>query len=124
MAVFPFSYWTPNNISVTPYQVQHPSGDPSLALRLECGGKTITYSGDTEWTDALVSAARGADLFIAESYYFDKKVRYHMDFQTLAARLGEIQPKRLIVTHMSGEMLARVDALPCEHADDGMVIEL
>lgn len=47
-----------------------------------------------------------------------------MDFQTLAARLGEIQPKRLIVTHMSGDMLARLGSINCEYADDGMVVVL
>ena len=30
---------------VTPYEVQHPSGNPSLAFRIECGGKIIAYSG-------------------------------------------------------------------------------
>src|SRR5258706_2066172 len=29
------------DVIVTAYRVQHPSGDPSLALRIECQGKTI-----------------------------------------------------------------------------------
>ncbi|MFQ5880906.1 MAG: MBL fold metallo-hydrolase [Candidatus Methylomirabilales bacterium] len=111
-------------VTVTPYEVQHPSGDPSLALRIECEGKIITYSGDTEWTDALVPAARDADLFITEAYVFEKKIKYHMDFQTLMARLDDLRPRRLIITHMSQDMLARLDTLPCEYAEDGMVIEL
>src|SRR5581483_6959790 len=59
---------------VTPYQVIHASGAPAFALRVECGGKVIAYSGDTEWTDALMQAAFGADLFICEAYFYDKKV--------------------------------------------------
>ncbi len=38
---------------VTAYEVQHPSGNPSLAFRIEWGEKTIGYSGDTEWTESL-----------------------------------------------------------------------
>ncbi len=40
-------------LSVLPVRVIHGSGAPSYALRIECAGKIIAYSGDTEWTDAL-----------------------------------------------------------------------
>jgi len=112
------------DITVTPYVVQHPSGAPPLALRIECEGKIIAYSGDTEWIDTLIPAAKGADLFIAEAYFFEKKVKFHLDFQTLMAHIDELQPKRLIVTHMSEDMLARLETLPCEYAEDGKIIEL
>jgi ribonuclease BN (tRNA processing enzyme) len=65
--------------SVTPFVVEHASDAPAYALRVEYGGKVITYSGDTEWTESLVDAARGADLFVCEAYFFEKKVRYHLD---------------------------------------------
>jgi ribonuclease BN (tRNA processing enzyme) len=111
-------------IRVTPYLVQHPCGDPPLALRIECEEKVITYTGDTEWTETLIPAAKEADLLIAECYFFDKKVKYHLDFQTLMAHLPEIQPKKIVVTHMSEDMLARLDTLDCEYAEDGKVIDL
>lgn len=110
--------------AVSPYEVVHPSGNAALALRIECEGKVITYSGDTEWVPALIPAAQGADLFIAEAYFFDKRIKYHMDFQALAAHLKEIQAKRLIITHMSQDMLHRVDSLRCEWAEDGKIITL
>ncbi len=111
-------------VTVTPYLVQHACGAPPLALRIDCGGKTIAYSGDTEWTASLLPAARDADLLIAEAYFFEKRVKYHLDFQTLQAHLGELRPKRVILTHMSQDMLARLDTLGCEYADDGMAVEL
>lgn len=111
-------------LKVTPYIVQHPCGDPPLALRLELAGKVIAYSGDTEWTPALIPAAQDADLFIAEAYFFEKKIKFHLDLQTLMAHLDEIRPKRLIITHMSGDMLGRLDALACEYAEDGKRIEV
>ena len=91
---------------------------------MECQGKIITYTGDTEWTETLLKASRGADLLIAEAYFFEKQVKYHLDFQTLMAHLDELQPKRLIVTHMSEDMLARCEKISCECAEDGKLIEV
>jgi ribonuclease BN (tRNA processing enzyme) len=115
---------TVNEVIISSYRVQHPAGDSSLALRIECNGKIITYTGDTEWTETLLSAARGADLLIAEAYFFEKQVKFHLDFHTLMAHLDELQPKRLIVTHMSEDMLARLEEISCECAEDGKLIEV
>jgi ribonuclease BN (tRNA processing enzyme) len=112
------------SIQVTPYLVSHPSGAPPFALRIEIDGKVIAYTGDTEWTDSLVEAGRGADLLIAEAYFYDRVVAHHLDYRTLAAHLDEIGPKRLVITHMSDEMLARADSLGCDFAEDGKSIEL
>jgi ribonuclease BN (tRNA processing enzyme) len=111
-------------VTVTPYVVQHASGAPPFALRIACEGKIITYSGDTEWVDALIPAAQGADLFIAEAYFFDKQVKFHLDYRTLMSQLEILHPKRLILTHMSADMLTRLETLPCEYADDGKVIDI
>src|SRR5579864_2016774 len=74
--------------------------------------------------EALLPAAKGADLLIAEAYFFEKKVKFHLDFHTLMAHLNELQPKRLIVTYMSEDMLARLEELSCEYAEDGKLIEV
>ena len=109
---------------VTPYQVEHGGGAPAYALRVECGGKVIAYSGDTEWTPALAEAARGADLFICEANFFDKKVNHHMNYRTLMEHRDELECKRLILTHMGEEMLSRIGSLEVEGAEDGQRIVL
>jgi ribonuclease BN (tRNA processing enzyme) len=109
---------------VTPFAVVHASGAPSYALRVEYGGKTVAYSGDTEWTDALVDASAGADLFVCEAYFFDKKVRYHLDWRTLAANRPRLTCRRLVLTHMSQDMLARLPEVDVETADDGAIVTL
>jgi len=111
-------------ISVTPFEVVHASGAPPFALRLEVDGKTIAYSGDTEWTDALAAAAEGADLFICEANFYDKGVKFHLDYETLIAHRDELHCKRLVLTHMNLEMLARLPSLDVEAAEDGMKIVL
>jgi ribonuclease BN (tRNA processing enzyme) len=112
-------------VCVTGYVVMHPSGTPSLSLRIECDGKIITYTGDTEWVDALIEAGRNADLLIAEAYWYERKVRFHLDYATLRQKLPLIGAKRLILTHMSPDMLGRVNELrDCEAADDGLDVEI
>jgi ribonuclease BN (tRNA processing enzyme) len=112
-------------VKVTPYPVVHgESGGPFLAYRIEAEGRVITYSADTEWTDALIPAARGADLFIAEAYYYDKIVKNHLSLKTLEAHLPAINAKRVALTHMSDDMLARLGELPYLAAHDGMAVEL
>ena len=112
-------------IKVTPYPVVHgESGGPFLAYRIEAEGRVIAYSADTEWTEALIPAAREADLFIAEAYYYDKIVKNHLSLTTLEAHLSEINARRLILTHMSDDMLGRLDALAYSAASDGLVVEL
>jgi hypothetical protein len=58
------------------------------------------------------------------SGYYDRIVKNHLSLKTLEAHLPEIKPKRLILTHMSDDMLARLDALSYTAASDGMIVEL
>jgi len=113
------------SIEVTPYPVVHASGATTpYALRVDCDGKVIAYSGDTEWTDALLDVARYADLFICEAYFFDKQVKFHLDYASLRAHRDQLTCRRLVLTHMSADMLAHVEAIDAEPAHDGMVITL
>lgn len=94
-------------VRVTPFEVSHPAGAPPYALRFETGGKVLSFSGDTEWVEALVPASANADLHIAECYAYDGPVRYHTSWEVLSANLPRISAKRVMITHMNHDMLAR-----------------
>src|SRR5436305_2900992 len=112
-------------VKVTPFPVVHgESGGPFFAYRVEAEGRVIAYSADTEWTEMLIPAAREADLFIAEASTYDKIVKNHLSLKTLETHLPEIKPKRLILTHMSDDMLGRVNELAYTAATDGMSVEV
>jgi ribonuclease BN (tRNA processing enzyme) len=112
-------------VHVTPYPVVHgESGGPFLGLSVEAEGRVISYSADTEWTDTLVPLGRDADLFIAEAYTYDRAVKNHLSLATLEAHLSEIRPKRLILTHMSDDVLGRLDTIRHTAAHDGMIVDL
>ncbi len=106
------------------WEVEHACGAPPLALRVEFGGAKFAYSGDTQWTPVLAEAARGADLLAVEAYTFDRPIRYHLDYQTLHAHLGDIQAGRIVLTHMSAAMLARLADAQLPAAYDGMTVDL
>ena len=72
---------------MTPFAVECASGAPSYALRVEYARMVITYSGNTEWTEALAEAARGADLFICEACLFDKRYRNGLPLQSPRATI-------------------------------------
>lgn len=109
---------------VTPFEVIHQSGAPSYGLRVDYGGRVVAYSGDTEWTDSLLDLARGADLFVCECNFYDRRVPGHLDFQTLQDKRGQLDCRRLILTHMSQQMLDRVGGLGVEAARDGLAVEV
>jgi ribonuclease BN (tRNA processing enzyme) len=112
-------------VNVQSFQAKHGDpGGPSFSYRFETEEKIIAYTGDTEWTDALISAAKDADLFVAEAYFFEKKVKMHLDLESLEARLPLMNAKRVVLTHMSDDMLGRLKYLPYETAYDGMIITL
>ncbi len=112
-------------LRVTPFHVAHDDrAGPCLGFRFEAEGKVIAFSGDTEWTDSLIQIGRDADLFICEAYTRDKPITTHMALSTLERHLNQIRPKRLVLTHMSNDMLARRSEIPFETAEDGMILEL
>ena len=109
---------------VTGYEVPHPSGAPAYALRVEMAGKVIGYSGDGEWSEALVEVARGADLFICEVYYFERIIRNHLSYATLCEHRPRLECRRLVLTHMSSDVLDRLDQVGEEAAYDGLMVIL
>src|SRR5918996_18460 len=110
--------------AITPFAVVHPSGAPAFALRLEVADRIIAYSGDTEWAESLIDAGRAADILISECYSFEEKPKFHLSYNTLISNLQRLEAKRILLTHMGEDMLARLDQLSIDAAEDGQVIEL
>ena len=111
-------------LRVTPRSVKHDDRvGPCLTYRVEAEGKTVSYSGDTEWIDGLVESARGADLFVCECYMYSRASPTHLSYSTLREKLPAIGAKRVVLTHMSEDMLAHLGEVQEETATDGMVVE-
>jgi ribonuclease BN (tRNA processing enzyme) len=110
------------DLSITPYEVRHASGAPAYAVRVASPTASVAYSGDTEWTDALLDAADGTDLFICEGYA-PQPVTWHLDLDALARHRDQLGCRRLLLTHLSPTALA-ADLTGWDVAHDGLTIDL
>lgn len=114
-------------LTLTTAEVLHGSGAPSTALRVTDGKRTIAFSGDTQWTDALLPIAAGADLFICECFAFSGSPHGHMAYETIAEKREALGAKHILLTHMGDEMWARrgeVDEAHFTVAEDGLERDL
>ena len=114
-------------VRVTAFEVRHPSGAPPYALRFEVGGKTLGFSGDTQWVDSLLPASAGADLYITEGFSFETPIGYHMAWRDIEKNLDRLGAKRMLLTHMNADMLKRCSQIRDPRvllAKDGMQIEI
>jgi ribonuclease BN (tRNA processing enzyme) len=109
---------------VTPYLVKHSPTMPCFGLRIEFGGRTLAYSGDTEWTPALPILSRDSDMFLCESFGYDWAPPGHLTYQTLHEHRAEFSSRRMLLTHMGEDMLAKVAGLDCASVHDGLIIHV
>jgi ribonuclease BN (tRNA processing enzyme) len=112
------------DLVVVPRAACHTAETNPMALRVEIGDRVVAYTGDGEWTEDLARIGKDADLLIAECYYYAKPVKWHLNYPVLSEHLRDFGAKRVVLTHMSREMLAHVASIPEECAEDGKVIYL
>lgn len=116
-----------SGVTVTPFEVHHPSGAPPYALRFQVEGKVVSFTGDTGWVEVLCDVARDADLFISECFQYDVTLPIHLDYKTIDANYERLGASRVLLTHMGRDMIAesaKVDRARYIIAEDGMIIEL
>jgi phosphoribosyl 1,2-cyclic phosphodiesterase len=117
--------WRFRNAEIRSVRMRHGLPPESYhGYRIAIDGKVLAFSGDTEWTDSLIELGRDADLFISEAYVYSQPVQTHLAYEQLAEKLPLIRPKRLIITHMSEDMLGRGDIIAYETANDGLIVEI
>jgi len=112
------------HLKVTAYPADHTRQTNPMSLRCEAGGKVVSYTGDSAWTEHIPKISKDADLFICECYFYSKPVRFHINYPEVRAHWDEFESKRTILTHFSREMLPMADSVPEECAYDGLVVEI
>ena len=111
-------------LEVIALPVAHLAETVPHGLRVHADDRTVAYTGDSDWCDALPRLADAADLFIAEAYSFEKRIPQHLSHATLLAHRDELRAKRIVLTHAGAETLARHDELAWPLADDGTEIDI
>ena len=89
-------------------------------------GQTITYSGDSSYTPALVEAARGADIFLCEAAWGETSEGKAPDMHMSGAEAGraarEAGVGKLVLIHIQpwGDAQATLEAARSEF--DGEIV--
>ena len=111
-------------MKIKTFPADHTKATNPTAVRIEIGGKIIAYTGDGDWTEHIPALADGADLLIAECYFYSRHIKFHLNYPTIKERRHLLRAKRLVLTHMAADMLDHAGSVPEEKAHDGLVIEL
>ena len=111
-------------IDVFPFAVPHQRQEVSLGLKLSHAGRQLLFSGDSAWTDVFIQHAAGVDLFLCDCSFFDEQPAMHINYRALRTNLHRLRCRRIMLTHLGEEMLARREELEVDTAEDGMVINL
>jgi ribonuclease BN (tRNA processing enzyme) len=107
----------------------------TLAMRLEAGGKTLTYSADTGPEADLAGFARGSDLLICEATYQEGKIGapVHLSARQAAETARRAGVRELALTHVwptsdpavsVAEAQEAVPEIPARWAGPGTVFEV
>jgi len=119
-----FQAHTFDTFTATLFPAVHSMGTNPHSIRIETPSKSIAYSGDTMWNQYLVGACRDTDLFICECFAFEGPFKNHLDYSTLRQNRHMLDTRRIVLTHMSAEMLSHLSEVEYDCAHDGMVIIL
>ena len=79
-----------------------PHIESSLAYRIEAEGKTLVYSGDTNYSEAVIELARDADALIIECALPDEQSKRsgHLTPPEVIEIANKSGARRIIVTHL------------------------
>jgi ribonuclease BN (tRNA processing enzyme) len=88
----------PFTVTTTP--TVHPV--ESYAIRVDAGGRSVVYSGDTAPTRALVDLAQGADIALFEASYLDgaPEDAVHLSARQAGEHAAAAEVAHLVLTHL------------------------
>ncbi|MEO8648100.1 MAG: MBL fold metallo-hydrolase, partial [Acidobacteriota bacterium] len=81
-----------------------PHTPESLAIHIRGGGRTLVYTSDTGYAEAMSAFARRVDLLLMEcSFYQNKPTAKHLVLAEAIMLVRKTQPKRTLLTHFYPE---------------------
>jgi len=85
--------------------VKTPHTESSLAYKVESEGKSIVYSGDTDYSESLINLTANTDLLIIECALANDsyKMRGHLTPDEVIRTVNKSRPKKVVVTHLYPE---------------------
>ncbi|HMK28258.1 MAG TPA: MBL fold metallo-hydrolase [Terriglobales bacterium] len=114
----PVAVFRSGDLAVSAVRVFH-GAVPALAWRVECGGKVIVFSGDTNGDgEGLVRLAMNADLFVAHNAVPEGVAgierRLHMPPSVIGQIAQDAHVKRLVLSHRMLRTLGKEEQTQAE----------
>jgi ribonuclease BN (tRNA processing enzyme) len=94
-----------DDLSVYARQVKHSPPSNPHGVKIRIHESIFAFSGDTEWTEALIDLANEADLFICECNHYEGEGPAHLSYETLKKHMHQLKAKRIYLTHMNSEVI-------------------
>jgi ribonuclease Z len=134
-----------DGVTVTAFLVDHRPIEPAFGYRVDFGGRSVAMSGDTRFSENLISFARGVDVLIHEAIdpgevrarlsrmaatpqEIDNIVAHHITAEEAGVVFSRVKPRLAVYAHISDADLitpARKSyAGPLEAGEDLMTIEI
>ncbi len=122
------------NFQLKFFEVEHTM--LAYGVRIKADGKTIVYTGDTQFFPGLIDFAKDADLFISEATVLEKNKNYALGRHLTAIQAGEIarkaNVKKFLPTHFFPEYDLNVVKKEIEEgygkevdmAEEGMILDI
>jgi ribonuclease BN (tRNA processing enzyme) len=78
-----------------------PHTSESLAIRITDLDKSVVYTSDTGYSEALAAYAAGADLMLMEcSFFKNKPVKTHLELEDAMKLAARARPRRVLLAHL------------------------
>ena len=100
-----------------------PHTDVSLAYRIDGHEGSFLYSGDTDYSEALIELARGVDLLILECAFPEgQKVTGHLTPSLAGEMAARAGVKKLVLTHFYPSCRGEDLLTPCQKQFPGKIL--
>lgn len=118
----------PGGVRLDTLPAKHGQGALHLKFTGPDGG-SVVFSGDTGWSDHLVTLAAGVDVLVTECAATTRSEHDHLNPDEVAELVDAARPKRVVLTHLypgvdPARALERVRStgVPVERGFDGQVL--
>ncbi len=136
-----------NGVKVTAIEVDHAPVEPAFGYRIDFAGRSVVLSGDTRFSEHLITCAAGADVVVHEVIVADllrkhykgnpevmeRVIDHHTTPEQAGTLFARVQPRLAVFTHIIPVTAAYAEIVaptrktyngPLEVGEDLMVINI
>lgn len=102
IAYGPNQAFTIGSFTINVMKTVHPVPCYAMKIAEQATGQVLVFTGDTGYFDGLADFANGADLFLADVYFYEGKENHpaHLTSKEAGLIAKEANVKKLVLTHL------------------------